>query len=318
MTVFDPYIIHPFAPNNLGYGGLDRDDLARDGEDIFSHLNQASNTRYLPVWRSMNLFAGTIADNQPPELCWLTIDEIAPFTELATSQIYLGKDTAQNRYVAIDVSAFEQAEQLVPKGQFSDLREASPLIDGAQGSILAYARAICFWHQRHGFCSVCGHPTIIGRAGHVRNCTNSDCNAPHFPRTDAAMIVRVTYDDKILLGRQAIWPEGMMSVLAGFVEPGETLEHAVAREVYEEAGIIIKNVRYQHSQPWPFPASLMLGFSAEATSNKLSVNHQEIEYADWFSRDDIASFEQRGMFLPRKLSISRRLIEEWLTDPNQV
>ena len=127
------------------------------------------------------------------------------------------------------------------------------------------------------------------------------------------MIVRVTFEDKILLGRQAIWPEGMMSTLAGFVEPGETLEHAVAREVFEEAGITVRNVCYQHSQPWPFPASLMLGFSAEAISDSLTVNHQEIEYANWFSRDEIMKFDEKGMFLPRKLSISRRLIEEWLS-----
>ena len=103
-----------------------------------------------------------------------------------------------------------------------------------------------------------------------------------------------------------------MSTLAGFVEPGETLEHAVAREVYEEAGIIVKNVRYQHSQPWPFPASLMLGFSAEAVSDRLQINHHEIEHADWFTKADIQRFDEKGMFLPRKLSISRRLIEEWL------
>jgi len=313
MTVFDPHTIHPFAPNHLGYGGLDRDDLARDNEDIFTQLKMQKQTRYLPVWRSMNLFLNAIAEGHPPEMCWLGYDEIAPFAESASALIYLGKDRDQNRYVAIDISNIEEPDQLITKGHFSDLREASPLIEGDQGSILAYARAICFWHQRQGFCNVCGHQTRTGRAGHVRICTNSDCNAPHFPRTDAAMIVRVTFEDKILLGRQAIWPEGMMSTLAGFVEPGETLEHAVAREVFEEAGITVRNVCYQHSQPWPFPASLMLGFSAEAISDSLTVNHQEIEYANWFSRDEIMKFDEKGMFLPRKLSISRRLIEEWLS-----
>ena len=134
----------------------------------------------------------------------------------------------------------------------------------------------------------------------------------HFPRTDSAVIVAVTFEDKILLGRQATWPKGMLSVLAGFVEPGETLEHAVAREVYEEAGVITRNVSYQHSQPWPFPASLMVGFRAEAVSNKLTINTQEIEIAEWYSREEIAKFDGVTMYLPRQLSISRRLIEEWL------
>ena len=136
----------------------------------------------------------------------------------------------------------------------------------------------------------------------MRVCANPDCNAQHFPRTDAAMIVRVTYGDKILLGRQAIWPEGMMSTLAGFVEPGETLEHAVAREVYEEAGIIVKNVRYQHSQPWPFPASLMLGFSAETVSDRLQINHHEIEHTGGLQ--SIQQFDEKGMFLPQIIYIA--------------
>lgn len=313
MTVFDPHAIHPFLPNNLGFGGLDRDDHARGDDSIFSQLAQQKTTRYLPVWRSMNLFAPQATENAPPHLCWLDPTQIAAFAEYDPISIYLGRDRDNHAYIALDISACDEAKaaRLTP-GHFADLREASPLIDGDEGSILAYARALCFWHQRHGYCGVCGHQTILARAGHMRVCANPDCNAQHFPRTDAAMIVRVTYGDKILLGRQAIWPEGMMSTLAGFVEPGETLEHAVAREVYEEAGIIVKNVRYQHSQPWPFPASLMLGFSAEAVSDRLQINHHEIEHADWFTKADIQRFDEKGMFLPRKLSISRRLIEEWL------
>jgi len=314
MTVFDPFSIHPFAPNKLGFGGLDREDHARSDEGIFARLAQQKTTRYLPVWRSMNLFAAQQTAEEVPALCWLDASQIAPFAPYDPVYIYLGTDRDNNGYVAMDISACDEAEadRLTPAGRFSDLREASPLIDGDQGSILAYARAICFWHQRHGFCGVCGHATTVERAGHVRACTNHDCKAQHFPRTDAAMIVRVTYGDNILLGRQAIWPVGMMSTLAGFVEPGETLEHAVAREVFEEAGIIVKNVIYQHSQPWPFPASLMLGFSAEAVSDRLQINHHEIEHAEWFSKADIQKFDQKGMFLPRKLSISRRLIDEWL------
>ena len=192
------------------------------------------------------------------------------------------------------------------------MREAVPSISGDDGSILAYAKAMCHWHSRLQFCSVCGSPAASSQAGHTRNCGNTDCAATHFPRTDSAVIVAITFEDKLLLGRQPIWPQGMLSVLAGFVEPGETLEHAVAREVHEEAGLIVKDVRYQHSQPWPFPASLMVGFRAEAVTDKLRINTSEIETAAWFSRKQIQQFDGISHYLPRKLSISRRLIDEWL------
>ena len=118
--------------------------------------------------------------------------------------------------------------------------------------------------------------------------------------------------DRALLGRQHFWPEGMYSLLAGYVEPGETIEHAVAREVYEESGIIVKNVKYLHSQPWPFPSSLMLGFTAEAVTEKINYNDNEIEDVQWFTRDEMLDFKSQGKFLPRELSISRRLINDWL------
>ena len=130
------------------------------------------------------------------------------------------------------------------------------------------------------------------------------------------MIMLVHDGDRVLLGRQKIWPDGLYSTLAGFVEPGETIEHAVAREVYEEAGIIVKNISYQHSQPWPFPSSLMLGFTAEASTKIININDEEIENAQWFTREEILNFELQGKFLPRKVSISRRLIDDWLSEPS--
>ena len=152
------------------------------------------------------------------------------------------------------------------------------------------------------------------KGGHQRICTNRSCNSPAFPRTDPAVIMLV-YDrarDKALLGRQAVWPEGLYSTLAGFVEPGETLEEAVAREVYEETGIDVCDVRYHSSQPWPFPASIMLGFYAEAKTTDIFRRDDELEDAQWFSRDDLMNFQALGKSLPRKDSIARRLIEDWL------
>lgn len=316
MSVFDPHIIHPFSPNHLGHGGLNREDEARSNTDLIDTLRTHQHTRIIFLWHSKNFFTHPETPQAPPKMCWLSIAEAKDWLNAAQFLVYLGRDDQDIPYIAADISAIEET-QLTPLdvlGYFADLREASPLISGIDGSILAYARALCFWHHRHLFCGVCGATTRIENAGHVRKCTSDSCNSPHFPRTDAAIIVKVVYQDKILLGRQAVWPEGMMSVLAGFIEPGETLEHAVAREVFEEAGVRVKNVRYQHSQPWPFPASLMLGFEAEAIDDALDIDHHEIEHAGWYSREDIAKFDNKGMFLPRKLSISRRLIEEWLAE----
>jgi NAD+ diphosphatase len=152
-------------------------------------------------------------------------------------------------------------------------------------SILAQARSLVHWHETHGFCAKCGIKTEMQDQGYRRHC--AACSADHFPRTDPVVIMTVTHGDKILLGRQASWPEGMLSALAGFVEPGETLEDAVRREVREEAGIIVGKVTYETSQPWPFPSSLMIGCLCEALSDEITVDGNELEMARWFSRDDV-------------------------------
>ena len=164
----------------------------------------------------------------------------------------------------------------------------------------------------NNYCSNCGNETTILKAGHQRNCLNKNCLLEHFPRTDPAVIMLVHHENKALLGRQKIWPQGMYSTLAGFVEPGETLEHAVAREVFEEAGILIKNIQYHSSQPWPFPSSLMVGFDAEAKSTDIKINKNEIEDANWFSKEEIFNFSDQNKFLPRKISIARKLIDDWM------
>jgi NAD+ diphosphatase len=147
----------------------------------------------------------------------------------------------------------------------------------------------------------------------VRRCADAACNAEHFPRTDPAVIMLVTHEDHALLGRQRVWPAGMHSTLAGFVEPGESLEEAVAREVMEEAGVRVVDVRYHSSQPWPFPASIMLGFHARALRRDLAVDAEELETAGWFSRDFLSRAHDPEVFrLPRPDSIARRLIEDWL------
>src|SRR5262249_49094954 len=153
---------------------------------------------------------------------------------------------------------------LADEVEFTDLRRVGPLLERFEGSLLAYARGITYWHQRHRFCGVCGAPTRSRDAGHVRVCLNETCKTQHFPRTDPAVIMLVHDGDRCLLGRQSVWPTGMHSTLAGFVEPGESLEEAVAREVREETAIEVTDVAYHSSQPWPFPSSVMLGFHARA------------------------------------------------------
>lgn len=195
-----------------------------------------------------------------------------------------------------------------------DLRSAAMELDPFAAGLAAYARALVYWHQRHRFCGACGAPTTVVQHGHRRQCTNPRCGIDHFPRTDPAIIVLVTADrgERALLGRQASWPAKRWSTLAGFVEPGESLEDAVRREVREEAGVQVGACRYYASQPWPFPASLMLGFHADATDTTLSVG-DELETAHWFEVDELIE-QIRGDRLrpPFPISISWALIRDWL------
>ena len=179
--------------------------------------------------------------------------------------------------------------------------------------MLALARAILFWHARHRFCGLCGSPTRSEEAGHVRRCTDPACNTMHFPRTDPAVIMLVTQGEQALMGRSRHFPPGMYSTLAGFVEPGESLEEAVAREVREESGIEVGAVDYHSSQPWPFPANIMLGFHAQALTTEITVDFGELEDARWVERGWlIAHVDGDDFRLPRRDLIARRLIEDWL------
>ena len=212
---------------------------------------------------------------------------------------------------ADDVSDDHEPAQGRPAG----LREAATELPAGEVALAGYAGSLLAWHRRHRFCANCGAPTEQRDGGHERHCPA--CDAHHFPRTDPVVIVRVTDAlDRLLLGRQASWADGRFSLLAGYVEPGETLEAAVRREVLEESGVALGDVSYLASQPWPFPSSLMLGFSALATGGEPAPGDGELAEVRWFERDEVerAARGEGELALSPSYSIARRLIDAWLAD----
>ena len=199
-------------------------------------------------------------------------------------------------------------------GRLVSVREIAPQVAQDDGGLIAYAAALLNWHRRHGFCSVCGAASEVREAGLLRVCPA--CGAEHHPRTDPVVIMLVIDEerDRVLLGRQSSWPPKRYSALAGFVEPGESLEDAVAREVLEESGVEAAGARYVSSQPWPFPSSLMLGFEASYVSGEPVAVDGELEDARWFTRAELsdAAAGHGSMLLPPPLAIARRLIDGWL------
>jgi NAD+ diphosphatase len=194
-------------------------------------------------------------------------------------------------------------------GKFHDLRYLGSVLPPDEANLVAHARALVLWHRSQKFCGRCGSPCRAESGGNSRICIDPQCNTVLFPRVDPAIIVLVSKRDCCLLGRQPSWPEGRYSTIAGFVEPGESLEDSVRREVKEETNILVDNIGYHSSQPWPFPSSLMLGFTAEAMTEEILLNDGELEDAQWFSRKQLRSGYPK---LPYRLSIARRLVDGWL------
>lgn len=224
---------------------------------------------------------------------------------------------AEVAHFAIDLSSVAEEELLSrsPASALMDLRQLVQVIPGHEAALCAYARGLLYWHQRHGFCGVCGSPTVSRSAGHMRLCTKEGCAATHFPRTDSAVIMLVHDGERCVMSRQSHWPPGMHSTLAGFLEPGESLEEAVAREVFEETGLRVAEVRYHSSQPWPFPASIMVGFYARVVGGEFRPNLQELESAAWYTREQLKTIGDTDRFrLPNAYSIAHRLITDWLAE----
>ncbi len=228
---------------------------------------------------------------------------------------------------AVDLSGCEEDEAAVMAGggTFVDLRRIGPFIDAPAAALMAYARGMIYWHRGNGFCGRCGHATESRDGGHRRQCTRAECGRMAFPRTDPAVIMLVEHrpDDGrppvCLLGNHYRRPGNVYSTLAGFVEPGESLEETVAREVFEEVGIRVSAVSYQASQPWPFPSSIMLGYRARAETTEIVVDRQELKEARWFTAEEIRDFGEWGdelaaHALPRRDAIARFLVDAWVCE----
>ena len=297
--------ITPSRPNPYTGSPLDRASHLRTDAAWTAEALGDPSTRFVPMWRGRNLFR-TGADGTPAAVF------LTGLPNEGHGWAFLGNADGVATF-ALDLSAAEDPLPLLPPhaGEFNELRTIGAGLPADHAAILAHARGLMLWRSRHRFCGVCGAACEPQSAGNMMACTG--CGAHHFPRTDPAVIMLVTRGDKALLGHSARFPNSVMySTLAGFVEPGESLEEAVAREVMEEAGVPVARVRYHSSQPWPFPASIMLGFYAEGLAEEIILDDDELTDARWFSRMEMQDAKSHGFALPRADSIARRLIEDWL------
>jgi NAD+ diphosphatase len=297
--------IHPVKPNVFAGSPLNRADQRRKDGDWIAQSLAHPESRVLPVWRGQNLVRGM--EGAAPNFAALPAPALRQhLRDRPWAFLGLRDDTP---FFALDLSSLDDPLAPPPGASFEDLRRIGAILPAEDAAILAHARGLMHWRTRHRFCAVCGAACHPINAGHVMACAG--CGAHHFPRTDPAVIMLVTHGDRALLGQPARFRDRrVFTTLAGFVEPGETLEEAVAREVFEETGVRVANVRYHSSQPWPFPASIMLGFLADALSTDITIDPAEISEAGWFTRE--AALRQDGFLLPPPLSIARRLIGDWI------
>jgi NAD+ diphosphatase len=282
-------------------------------------FNRAAHRRLRAEWLSVRradpqtrviLMSGLevlVSAAEQPCVEILTVERLGQ--PLPEDAVFLGEEDG----VAVFATDFGHAA--APSGRFAEVRTVGAWLSAKEAGWCAYARALAFWHSRHRYCGVCGGATVSAQGGHIRRCQT--CDAQHFPRSDPAVIVLVTHrhpehGERCLLGRAARFPAGMYSTLAGFVEPGESLEETVRREVYEESGVEVADIEYRSSQPWPFPASLMLGFRATARADALRPDPEELVDVGWYSRAQLSDPARCPIKLPNPDSIARHLIEDWL------
>jgi NAD+ diphosphatase len=297
-------------PNFLTGSPLDRRDDLRQEADAFERVLSQASHLIVPVRDAENLVQG----DDPVHATFVGGERARELLVDSPTVALLGE--AEERFYWLadvdgDLGARLEAEHAA---RFTNLRSVSALLVPGAGAILVHARALSHFHNTHRFCGRCGSDLISAGLGSWRRCSDGDCRHTAFPRTDPAIIVRLARDDRCLLVRQPGWRPRQFATVAGFVEPGESLEEAVIREVKEEVGLDVVRVRYHSSQPWPFPSSIMIGFDAEVRG-EIDLRTHEIEEARWFTRDEMRAAEANGEIrLPSPFSISRRLIEDWLEE----
>lgn len=290
------------ANHNVFAGAfVDRSGERRKDPGWLENAIRGDDSCFVPVWGDQCLVGG-----DPVAAVLLKrhqIHEVADDEELIFLGIFRG-------YPAFAVPMNGDGEAPFPKlGEFRDLRYLGTVLPPDEANLLAHARALVLWHVSQVFCGACGSAARSEAGGNSRMCVNDKCGRQIFPRVDPAIIVLITDGERCLLGRQQAWPEAIYSTIAGFVEPGESLEDAVRREAFEETNIQVGAVSYDSSQPWPFPAALMLGFIAKATSTEIALNDGELEDAQWFTREQLRSGFPK---LPFRISIARRLVDNWI------
>ena len=292
---------------------LDRADRNReDGRWLESHRHHP-DTRYLPFWD----LRVAMWRNPDPELYWCTVSDFTDWLAIDDTGVFLGID---DDGVACFATPIDEAAQRTLEAQnvgFVDARSAAAQLEDGRAAIVAQARSLLNWHSQNPFCTRCGSSTRAQMAGSQRACTDSDCGVVIFPRIDPVVIMLVVSADgeHCLLGRNPGYPGQLVSALAGYMEPGESIEEAVRRELLEEAGVSVGAVRYFTSQPWPFPATLMIGCFAMAENLELDVNLQELEWAQWFSKKEVVELftgQDQEFSAPRSIAIAHHLIKHWL------
>lgn len=294
--------------NVFTYSDLNRLVRYRNDDTRLQSLFSDTSSRFVIFHRSQ--FLAKVQPKVKP--LSFRASEIKSYALEVRSQVFLGS-RGRKHYFAMDLTDSTEIEPVGREDiEFVDLRASGQQLKAESASMLSYAKAMFHWHNAHQFCGKCGSPTKPAVSGHWRRCIDSRCGKTHFPRTDPAIIVAVANEGKCLFGRQKMWPPYRYSVIAGFVEPGESIEQAVVREVFEETNIALEKVNYHSSQPWPFPGSIMLGFTATAASAKINLNDGELQDAHWRNVQEVVTGMVSGQFrLPPKLSIAYRLIEDW-------
>ena len=308
-------------------GLLDRAAKLRDDDDWLSAAFISDDARAVLIHDDKNLVSGLAGREDAPRAATVPLSAVRlAITDGGSPWVFLGLDGEVPIFaVELTDSAVAKRQEIRDAGEFVDLRTAGWLVPADEAAMLSHAKAMLTWQRRHRFCAACGSRAECRRAGHVLHCTNPSCGADAFPRTDPVVIMLVTRPadqrgpERCLLGRHARLPRGAYSLLAGFVEPGESLEDAVAREVWEETGVRVGDVRYDASQPWPFPYTMMIGFRARGETEDIVVDSAELEDARWFTAAEVAAFGEWGdesaeFRRPRKDAIARVLLDQWIDE----